>query len=236
MKTASDYWEKKWIFFQLHSFTHTKQWMSVSLASYYQIKHALYFCNNIKSFCCFDDNVSLLILTDFPLYLSNPPAISMTAWSRPCQKVRGLSKNHALYSNIEGPYVASIHVVPELKTFSSCWWIFGAHQNCLVSWRSWKWGFNIHVITFCCSKSVIICRASAGTWCWTTLACPIKVISTKTLPTKRHRVSYQRKELNQNLNLSKQTFLLLYKRQTTSLKRTFGDQLLRFWEAVWLGG
>ena len=184
MKTASDYWEKKLIFFQLHSFTHTKQWMSVSLDSYYEIKHTLYFCNKIKSFCCFDDNVSLLILKDFPLYLSNPPAISMTAWSRPCQKVRGLSKNHAFYTDVKRPYVASIHVVPELKAFSSCWWIFGAHKHCLVSWPSWRRGFNVHVITFRCSIGVVICGASASAWCWTTLASPIKVISTKTLPTK----------------------------------------------------
>ena len=201
MKTASDYWEKKLIFFQLHSFTHTKQWMSVSLDSYYKIKHTLYFCNKIKSFCCFDDNVSLLILKDFPLYLSNPPAISMTAWSRPCQKVRGLSKNHAFYTDVKRPYVASIHVVPELKAFSLCCWIFGAHKHCLVSWPSWRRGFNVHVITSRCSIGVVICRASASTWCWTTLACPIKVISTKKLPTKRHRVYYQRKELNQNLNV-----------------------------------
>ena len=125
---------------------------------------------------------------DIFVYLSNPPVISIFAWYRPHQKGCGLSSNHALYSNIEGPYVASIHVVPELKAFSFCWWIFGAHQNCLVSWLSWKWGFNIHVITFSCSIGVIIYRTSAGTWSGATLACPIKVISTKTLTRSGYKV------------------------------------------------
>ena len=130
----------------------------------------------------------LSLIQDIFVYLSNPPVISIFAWYRPHQKGCGFSSNHALYSNIEGPYVASIHVVPELKAFSFCWWIFGAHQNCLVSWLSWKWGFNIHVITFCRSIGVVICRASTGTWCRATLACPIKVISTKTLPRNGYQV------------------------------------------------
>ena len=85
-------------------------------------------------------------------------------------------------------------MVPKLKAVSLCCWIFGAHKHCLVSWPSWKRGFNEHVITFRCSKGVVICGASAGTWCRTTLACPIKVISTKTLPRRWHRVYYQKKK------------------------------------------
>ena len=84
-------------------------------------------------------------------------------------------------------------MVPKLKAVSLCCWIFGAHKHCLVSWPSWKRGFNEHVITFRCSKGVVICGASAGTWCRTTLACPIKVISTKTLP-RWHRVYYKKKK------------------------------------------
>ena len=147
-----------------------------------------------------DKIISVVVFNfqDIFVYLSNPPAISIFAWYRPHQKGCGFSSNHALYSNIEGPYVASIHVVPELKAFSFCWWIFGAHQNCLVSWLSWKWGFNIHVITFRCSIGVIICRASAGTWSGATLACPIKVISTKTLT--RADTRFKRKVRNLAIN------------------------------------
>ena len=130
------------------------------------------------------------VFKDVSLYLGNPPLISMIAWSRPTQRVCESSEKYALYINIKGPYVTSIHVVPELKAFSCCWWIFRARQHCLFSWPSWRRGFNVHVITFCCSKGVVICGPSAETCRRTTLACPVKVIRTKTLTRIVHQVYY----------------------------------------------